>query len=1014
MPPPFDSDEFARRLAASVPGMLLLRPLVLRRLLRRLRRAFGADGLPTVRAGACVRLTQLQLALGEIATAPPLPAGLPERTIVLAWPPPRLPWTRRDPRHEAGRLLREAYRQLLRRHLIEAQPSAGDTRSVLESLGPAAWPEAVAVLRRDGRLQPPFTAATALREFLTEAALAVQLGPGIGDWFPSCPQNIGDLLRRQFGDDLSWKPFEPFAAELATAAQPPIEASLRALHSSPLAFKSAEAARNRGNLVRALLLTDEPGDRREFGQRLARALSLPSEEIARWGQWLDALVRCAKSDPRGAAARCLFDLQKVCVGREKSISTVDFIGWLRFPGQLSVTRLLPLAPDVQAIKSLRSALGRLPGSLLSSEHSHAACEALQKCLRAEEAHLRFKLEPALADVLPGAGLKPQNLPERMAHAKVRAELIDRIVENGRLAFSDVRDAISRNELKLPDLAGPMEFFRGDALLRADRALALRLDGIYHAGEAYLRWFQSLSSLAFGTGFGRLFSRYFAIPFGGAFMLLEFLQHMLGPLLGRLFGLEPHLVSRWTVLAAGLTFLAILHWPAFRGWVWKGLRSLGRGLRWAFLTMPLLVYIHTPLKKALNSAPAKWLLRTFFAPTALTLLFSLSLFAADVLGEWNLWLSGGAFLLLTFICNSGPGRWIGEQLADMGVRSWDLLRVDFLPGLIRFIADLFRTLSDWSERGLYAVDEWLRYRQGDPKFSIFLKGSLGLFWFVATYLFRFAWRLLVEPQINPLKHFPVVTVSHKLLLPTIPAVARLFRQLLPNHALYADSLATGLVFGIPGVFGFLAWELKENWRLYAASRPRRLEPQSVGHHGETVRRLLRPGFHSGTIPAQFARRRAVADGRARPSLAAKAERELHHVEEAMRRLVEREFLAFLAASRRWKRPTPTTAPVHLTTNQIEVELKDDAGKWSIRLAWFDELLHAELALPAGLDLQTAQRETLALALAGLWARIGVERPTFSAPLWEQWTQAWQERLGKNGALISKQATALLAPPVVAVR
>ena len=182
------------------------------------------------------------------------------------------------------------------------------------------------------------------------------------------------------------------------------------------------------------------------------------------------------------------------------------------------------------------------------------------------------------------------------------------------------------------------------------------------------------------------------------------------------------------------------------------------------------------------------------------------------------------------CNLHVGRLAQERLSDAFVRSWHVLRVDFLPGLVRFVAELFRTLMDWFERGLYAVDEWLRFRQGESRGSLWLKGLLGLVWFVIAYVFRFALRLLVEPQINPLKHFPVVTVSHKLLLPTIPGVARAFRHLLPNHAVYADAMATGLIFGIPGVFGFLAWELKENWRLYAANRPRRLTAQAIGHHG----------------------------------------------------------------------------------------------------------------------------------------------------------------------------------------
>ena len=71
------------------------------------------------------------------------------------------------------------------------------------------------------------------------------------------------------------------------------------------------------------------------------------------------------------------------------------------------------------------------------------------------------------------------------------------------------------------------------------------------------------------------------------------------------------------------------------------------------------------------------------------------------------------------------------------------------------------------------------------------------------------------------------------------------------------VVTGVGALIPGIFGFLAWELKENWRLYAANRPPQLKPVRVGAHGETMMRLLRPGIHSGTIPKTYAKlRRAL--------------------------------------------------------------------------------------------------------------------------------------------------------------
>ena len=98
-----------------------------------------------------------------------------------------------------------------------------------------------------------------------------------------------------------------------------------------------------------------------------------------------------------------------------------------------------------------------------------------------------------------------------------------------------------------------------------------------------------------------------------------------------------------------------------------------------------------------------------------------------------------------------------------LRTWQLFSNDLIPGLFRLIMAFFRRLLDDVERLLYTVDEWLRFRTGDSRSSLAVKAVLGLFWFFITYIVRFCINLLVEPQINPIKHFPVVTVSHKLVL-----------------------------------------------------------------------------------------------------------------------------------------------------------------------------------------------------------------------------------------------------------
>jgi len=49
-------------------------------------------------------------------------------------------------------------------------------------------------------------------------------------------------------------------------------------------------------------------------------------------------------------------------------------------------------------------------------------------------------------------LRPENFPERVALEKLVEELLDRIIGTA-FTMGDLRDAVSRNQLKLPDLGG---------------------------------------------------------------------------------------------------------------------------------------------------------------------------------------------------------------------------------------------------------------------------------------------------------------------------------------------------------------------------------------------------------------------------------------------------------------------------------------------------------------------------------------------------------------------------------
>ena len=132
---------------------------------------------------------------------------------------------------------------------------------------------------------------------------------------------------------------------------------------------------------------------------------------------------------------------------------------------------------------------------------------------------------------------------------------------------------------------------------------------------------------------------------------------------------------------------------------------------------------------------------------------------------------------------------------------------------------------------------------------------------------------------------------------------------------------GTIWGIPGIFGFLVWELTANWRLYAANRRPTLGPVLVGSHGETMGRLPAPGFHSGTLPKRYAklrraeRRRGPAEN-GRPSTNISA---IRHVELWIRRFIEREFLELFAESRCWQGPPVALDDVRVGDQFVHLSL-----------------------------------------------------------------------------------------------
>ena len=320
----------------------------------------------------------------------------------------------------------------------------------------------------------------------------------------------------------------------------------------------------------------------------------------------------------------------------------------------------------------------------------------------------------------------------------------------------------------------------------------------------------------------------------------------------------------------------------------------------------------------------------------------------------------------------------EDMADYFHDTGRRLISDILPGIGSAIMWFFRELLGFVERGLYAIDEWFRYREGQSKPSLALKAVLAFVWFPIAYVVRFAFYLLLEPQVNPIKHFPVVTVSHKVLFSLLGTV---------KDALGVSiETATAIITMIPGIFGFLAWECRENWKLFAANRSPNLPPTPLGHHGETVRGLLRPGFHSGTIPRLFRRFRAFF---ARPTASEEPQRldhlkhELHHLHSAIEHLIERELLAY------WRTVPPLAAAtlesVIIGVQRIEVAiaLKDAPLRLSFE--------HVNGAILGTIDdlgwANTLDADSRAKADSGLKGLFASAAVSDAAVAWTNWLAAW---------------------------
>ena len=861
-------------------------------------------------------------------------------------------------------------------------------RERVDAIGQTEFDEIRSVLRQEHLLVPPADEQVIYLEFVALFCELEAFAPrALEHTFPALHDlaAVRATVRRDIDPEAllaaSRPPNAPERPIVAVVQEAdPYEGTGKLEFADRSARKDAEKARKKGNLARAAIYAaraaDMPAARTDLDALVARlAKTLGITDPALTAGWVDALLPVVyfagtqQSLRLNVGARLLYDLQSACIVAEREVKVVDVVGWALSLGKQKVVRSLPATREVRIAKHLRHASQRVAECELEHPQDRdRLAQVLHEITKRGDTNVRDVMRPKIEAALDEVDMHPRSLPERVAEKKLIDELLDRATAVGRLTLGDLRDAISKNDLKMPDLT--LQALKGrDQLLGLDKILARSLDGVYRSGEIYLRFLQKLSSIVFGTWAGRILTLYLFLPLLASFAVIEGLQHMVGPLVKKISGVEPEISTRWTLYGfAGFLFL-VLHVRPIRRVVWWILRMIGRLLRFLLWTIPISIWTH-PIVRAYMASPVhRWLIRPAI-PAAITLLF---VDREEYLG-WII--AGGVFLVVAVAFNSRLGRRLEERVTDWLVLSGRQFTTRILPGLVKWTLELFGKLADLVDRALYRVDEWLRFRQGQGTIKLVMKGALGTIWFVIAYVLRLYIDLFIEPTTNPIKHFPVVTVAAKLIIPIIPsilsAVTNATEGLLGATA--AKGFAGFTVLVLPGLAGFLVWELKENWKLYRASRPPTLGPLVIGHHGETMVGFLKPGFHSGTIPKLFTKLRRAA-WRGDEKGIAKQHDGLHHVEESIAKFVDRQLVSMLVEVEAFGAKDVALSRIDIGSNRVQMTIicpSVGSTPATIRFELQSGWIVGAISEPGWTgQLAPKQRRIFEIALAGFYKLSGVE-------------------------------------------
>ncbi len=964
-------------------GAVLADPRLIRRVIKQQRDASGA--VPHSRCYALRRAELFQII--EPAELGDQVGPLPEDVILLARPTPR-ELRGRSKASVVTRLWRAVFHarihQVLERRIAEGTLSDAAVRRRIDSIGQTEFDEIRAILKHDELVLPPCSDREVYVEFVALYCELRHFAPGLLiTTFPGLSSYplVDEVLARDVDVQLLLEDRRPAEVE-RPAATAILGGTSAPSFSAPASFalsdrvptrpvkpaahrrllRRAVAARRHGNDVKAALLASRAASVEE--EKLARrAQADVREAVASLGQRLTEALRGSEAGGRTQAdwsallfllsdraaatrtmsyaveARLLYSLQRAAVAFERLEHCVDLATWMLSLTKRPIVRELPATREVRVARHIAVAARAVRHVRIGAADRKLLDKLLRWASERAEQNVRTALRPRLRKVLDEVELVAQSDPERLGRDKLVEELLDQILDGGFLSFSLLRDAISRNQLKLDDLKGGRELLSGDPLLRADAQLATELDGLYERGDCYLRVLQKASSVPFGTRIGRAITLYLVLPLGGSFVVLDAIGHLGSSFIGWFGGGPIHPLNWTSFLVTAAALLALIHSAPFRAFARQVFEILGLVLATVFFRLPRALFTLPAVRSWMALPQVRLVLRRVVLPALVGVaVYFLTPFRHRDL-TLGIAVALGSFALFSVVMGARVGIWLEDLVLEQLAPTWQVVSRQWAPGLFRLIARFFGVLIELLQRAMARVDELIRFRAGQGPVVMVTKGAVGFVWGMVAYVLRLYITLLVEPELNPLKHFPVVTVAHKLMLPVTlsPTVLAAFQApLSPFGPIVSGAVAGVTIFLLPSMFGFLAWELKENYKLYRASRPDRLDPAPVGPHGETMRGLLVAGLHSGTLPKLYERLRRAAQrddeaavasrllgraattGRGEDGLG-RFRQGIRQVEQSVRRFVERELIAPLQAAKRWRFGELRVTRLDLSSNRVRVEL-----------------------------------------------------------------------------------------------